>query len=72
MAKETLCPECGSLMTGYNDGDICYECDSINDVANEVLHHIDIMYPKMWKAVARTARTSIRNTIKSKVREYML
>ena len=34
-------------------------------VAAEVLHHIDTMYPAMWPAVAKTARTSIRNVIKS-------
>jgi len=33
------------------------------DVATAVLHHIDTMYPAMWDAVAKAARTSIRNTI---------
>jgi hypothetical protein len=32
-------------------------------VAHEVLHHIDSMYPEMWKPVAKLARTSIRNLI---------
>lgn len=32
-------------------------------VAHEALHHIDSMYPGMWKPVAKLARTSIRNTI---------
>ena len=35
----------------------------IDDIAVEVLHHIDTMYPKMWDGVAKGARTSIRNTI---------
>lgn len=30
-------------------------------VAAEVLHHIDTMYPDMWKGVPRTARISVRN-----------
>ena len=37
------------------------------DVAAEILHHIDIMYPHMWTPVANSARTSIRNTIVNQV-----
>jgi len=40
--------------------------DNADFVASEVLHHIDTMYPNMWEGVAKTARTSIRNTIKEK------
>ncbi len=34
-------------------------------VASQVLHHIDTMYPAMWKAVSKSARMSIRNTIRA-------
>ena len=71
MAKETKCPECGTLISGYEDGDICSDCHYIGVGADEVLHHIDTMYPAMWKGVAKTARTSIRNTIKSQMRQLL-
>ncbi len=37
------------------------------ELAVEVLHHIDRMYPDMWKPVAKQARLSIRNVIVSEV-----
>ena len=37
-------------------------------VADEVLHHIDIMYPGMWKGVPKSARKSLRNTIEKEVK----
>jgi hypothetical protein len=40
-------------------------------VAAEVLHHIDTMYPAMWGAVAKTARTSIRNVILTQSARYI-
>ena len=33
-------------------------------LAGAVLGHIDTMYPAMWKAVSKSARMSIRNTIR--------
>lgn len=30
------------------------------DVAMDVLHHIDTLYPAMWDGVAKAARTSLR------------
>lgn len=42
------------------------------DVANEALHHIDTMYPKMWEGVSQSARISIRNTIISKVKVELM
>ena len=32
------------------------------DVAMDVLHHIDTLYPAMWDGVAKAARTSLCNT----------
>lgn len=40
-------------------------------VAAEVLSHIDTMYPDMWKPVAKLARTSIRNTIRSQSARFL-
>jgi len=37
--------------------------DMAHDVASEVLHHIDTMYPDMWRHAPQSARTSVRNTI---------
>lgn len=34
-------------------------------VAGSVLYHIDQMYPGMWNGVAKSARTSLRNTVKA-------
>ncbi len=36
-----------------------------------IMDHMDTLYPAMWKAVARSARTSIRNTILLAVREAL-
>ena len=41
------------------------------DVAMDVLHHIDTLYPAMWDGVAKAARTSLRNTIKQSVVQRM-
>src|SRR5207302_5320644 len=41
--------------------------DRALDVATQVLHHIDTMYPGMWKDVPASARTSLWNTIISAV-----
>ena len=41
------------------------------DVAMDVLHHIDALYPAMWDGVAKAARTSLRNTIKQPVVQRM-
>ena len=41
--------------------------DNADFVASKVLHHIDTMYPNMWKGVAKTARASLRNIIKVEV-----
>lgn len=70
-ANETKCPDCGVLMQGYEPGEICTECYYIDDAATQILHHVDTMYPKMWNGVAKTARTSIRNVIKSQIRELL-
>lgn len=40
----------------------------IEGVAEDVIGHIDWAYPDMWKAVARSARISIRNTVINKLR----
>lgn len=37
--------------------------DLAHDVASEVLHHIDTMYPVMWQGAPQSARISVRNTI---------
>lgn len=37
-----------------------------------VLHHIDTMYPAMWKGVPKSARTSLRNTILKEVETALL
>ena len=34
-----------------------------DDLAVYIMHHIDEMYPQIWKNVPRSARTSIRNSI---------
>lgn len=34
-----------------------------DEVSTAVLHHIDTMYPAMWKAVPKSARDSLRKTI---------
>lgn len=73
MARRHKCPECGVDMgNGYDSGDTCSDCYEIDDAANEILHHIDKMYPAMWTGVASTARTSIKNTIKSEIRARFL
>lgn len=41
------------------------------EVSEAVLHHIDVMYPRMWSSVSKSARTSIRNTIKIEVIKVM-
>lgn len=38
------------------------------DFAQAVLNHIDTMYPSMWDGVPKTARTSIRNFIRSRIK----
>ena len=38
-----------------------------DEIATNILHHIDIMYPAMWVGVPKTARISLRNTILSHV-----
>src|ERR1700737_45653 len=45
--------------------------DTAMMMASAVLDHIDTMYPDMWKMVAKTARTSIRNTIRMQSVHYL-
>lgn len=45
--------------------------DVAEAVAIEVLNHIDTMYPAMWVAVAKSARTSIRNTIIGQSKRFL-
>lgn len=40
-------------------------------VADEVIHHIDTMYPAMWGVVPKAARTSVRNTIINQGNRYV-
>jgi hypothetical protein len=42
--------------------------DQIAYLAETVLHHIDTMYPRMWAGVSKSARMSLRNTIKIEVK----
>lgn len=44
------------------------ECRA-EEVATNVIHHIDTMYPNMWEGVPKTARVSIRNTIIREVKQ---
>lgn len=50
----------------------CEEKESVEDIAQrisqEVIGHIDLMYPLMWKNVPKTARVSVRNTIINEIR----
>lgn len=45
--------------------------DAADSIASEVLHHIDQMYPAMWEGVPKTARTSVRNTIRQQVVRHL-
>lgn len=36
-------------------------------ISLELIHHIDIMYPKMWEGCPKSARTSIGNTVYNKM-----
>lgn len=40
-------------------------------VANEVIYHIDQMYPKMWEGVPKTARVSVRNVVEAQSKRYL-
>lgn len=40
-------------------------------VAENVLSHIDTMYPAMWRAVGSSARLSIKNTIIREIESEM-
>ena len=44
--------------------------DIAEDIAIQVVHHMDTMYPDMWKPVAKTARQSIKNTVIAQVVLY--
>lgn len=41
------------------------------DVAGEVLAHIDTMYPALWQGVPKTARTSVRHCIVTRVQRVL-
>lgn len=50
------------------DGDIESNVEYISEgIKNEIIHHIDRMYPKMWEGVPKSARTSLSNTLISAV-----
>lgn len=42
--------------------------EAAQEIASAVLHHIDTMYPGMWRDVPRNARISVRNTIINEVK----
>ena len=48
------------------------EKDVARGVADEVIWHIDEMYPAMWVGVPKTARVSVRNTAYNKVLALIL
>lgn len=37
--------------------------DKAREIAENVVGHIDTMYPDMWKNVAKSARVSVRGTV---------
>lgn len=39
------------------------EKEAAKVVAEELISHIDQMYPAMWQGVPKTARTSVKNTV---------
>lgn len=41
-------------------------------IAEEVIGHIDTMYPKMWEGVSKNARRSLRGCIINEVRNELL
>ena len=82
MVRTVNCPQCTkNTMTSPLEqlvDQACKHCppkfrptakdrDDASDVAQQVIHHIDTMYPAMWKGAPQTARTSIRNTVYSRV-----
>ena len=39
--------------------------DLADDMSVSLMNHIDTMYPQLWENAPRTARLSIRNTIRN-------
>jgi len=48
--------------TGYEEEDFTVE-EKSEIIRNEIISHIDVMYPDMWKGVPKTARSSLKNLI---------
>jgi hypothetical protein len=47
------------------------ECRQAKALADEVIGHIDAMYPAMWQNVPKTARISVRNTVYNRAVEML-
>jgi len=55
---------------GYQEEKLSVD-EKAERIRNEVIGHIDLMYPGMWEGVPKTARISLRNLIEQQVKLYL-
>ena len=65
-------PACGYTAPAPRPVPTEEEKSTAYSVAQAVIHHIDQMYPGMWQGVPKTARTSVRNTIRREVERALM